>query len=66
MKPPVICCCAALVCLAASCAPNRPELPADQPVKIRLHQQTPYDGINASGSNEGSPLPPTSEGSWKF
>lgn len=68
MTKSVLCCCAAISTLVVSCAPmGRPELPADQATKIRQHRIAPSEDIEETArAKEGSPLPATSEGSWKF
>jgi hypothetical protein len=67
MKLLAPCACAVLSIFAASCATNRPELPSDQANKVRQHRIAPSEDIEETGRiKEGSPLPPTTEGSWKF
>ncbi len=60
--------CAAISIFAASCASERrPELPGDQATKVRQHRIAPSEDLEETGqTKEGSPVPPTSEGSWKF
>lgn len=61
--------CAAVVAfLFASCAADRrAEMPEDQATKVRQHRIMPSEDLEETGqTKEGSPLPPTSEGSWKF
>ena len=62
------CSCAALSFLAASCATERrPEMPEDQATKIRQHRVAPSEDLeDKDRAKEGSPVPPTKEGSWKF
>jgi hypothetical protein len=65
----VLCCSAAVFSLfAASCAADRrPEMPADQANKVRQHRIAPSeDRQETEQAKEGSPLPPTKDGSWKF
>ena len=52
----------------ASCASERrPELPGDQATKVRQHRIAPSEDLEEMGkTKEGSPVPPTAEGSWKF
>lgn len=63
-----LCFCAVIPFLAASCASERrPELPGDQANKVRQHRIAPSEDLEETGqTREGSPVPPTSEGSWKF
>lgn len=63
-----LCCCVVLPLLAASCASERrPELPGDQAAKQRQHRIAPSEDLEQTlQTKEGSPVPPTSEGSWKF
>ena len=67
-KSALLFCCAAVSLFLASCATERrPELPGDQATKIRQHRIAPSEDLEATGqTKEGSPLPPTSQGSWKF
>jgi hypothetical protein len=61
--------CAAVVSLLfVSCAADRrKEMPGDQATKVRQHRILPSEDLEETGkTKEGSPLPPTSEGSWKF
>jgi hypothetical protein len=62
------CCCSAFICLfATSCMPGSPEMPADQAAKMRVHRMTPSEDLQEiDRTRGGSPLPATSEGSWKF
>ncbi len=68
MTKSAVFCCAALSVLAVSCATgNRPEMPADQATKIRQHRVAPSEDMEITErAREGSPIPPTREGSWKF
>jgi hypothetical protein len=61
--------CASVVSLLfVSCAADRrAEMPEDQATKVRQHRILPSEDLEETGqTKEGSPLPPTSEGSWKF
>jgi hypothetical protein len=64
----VLCCSAVISLFSASCAADRrPQMPADQANKVRTHRIAPSEDIEETlRSKEGSPLPATSEGSWKF
>ena len=68
MTRPAAFCCAAVSMYFASCASERrPELPGDQATKVRQHRIAPSEDLEEMGkTKEGSPVPPTSEGSWKF
>ena len=42
-------------------------MPADQANKVRNHRIAPSENLEETmRAKEGSPLPATSEGSWKF
>ena len=63
----VLCCCAAALSLSSCADMGAPELPEDQAVKVRQHRMLPSEDLEENGkTKEGSPLPATSEGSWKF
>lgn len=59
--------CTALTLFTTSCVPTTPEMPADQSAKLRLHRMTPSEDLQETNrTHGGSPMPATSEGSWKF
>ena len=64
----VPCCCAAVAALFfVSCADDRPQMPSDQANKVRTHRIAPSEDLEETArAKEGSPVPPTREGSWKF
>ena len=67
MTFPIACFCTALTFLTASCVPTTPESPSDQAAKLRLHRMTPSEDLQETNRiYGGSPMPATSEGSWKF
>jgi hypothetical protein len=67
MKILIACLFAALTLISSSCVPSTPELPADQANKQRLHRLTPAEDLQETNrARGGSPMPATSEGSWKF
>lgn len=68
MTKPALFCCACASLLFSSCASERrPELPGDQATKVRQHRIAPSEDMEEMGkSKEGSPVPPTTESSWKF
>jgi hypothetical protein len=68
MTRSVLVSCALVSLFAGSCASERrPELPGDQASKVRQHRIAPSEDLEeTSQTREGSPVPPTREGSWKF
>jgi hypothetical protein len=68
MKKFALCCCTALVSFIPSCAPESPEVPADQAAKIRQHRIAPSEDLEETNRTKlGSPLPPSAnESTWKF
>ncbi|MES2658421.1 MAG: hypothetical protein V4689_07370 [Verrucomicrobiota bacterium] len=68
MKKLALCCCAAFVTFASSCASDRPEVPADQATKMRQHRIAPSEDLEETNRTKlGSPLPPSAnESTWKF